>query len=62
MALSKKDAEQRLRFVKTWVGYVKRTPNAKWSREQNLLINSVMKTASQDLKRYLKVKRRASKQ
>jgi len=58
--LSKRDIRERLRFVKRWADYVKCTPNEKWSEQQNILINSVMKSASQDVKLYLKVKRMMS--
>ncbi len=36
---------------------MKKTPNKKWSRQQNMLINSVMKSASQDVRLYIKVKK-----
>ncbi|MDE1873866.1 MAG: hypothetical protein KGI04_01975 [Candidatus Micrarchaeota archaeon] len=49
--------EERIGFIKLWANYVKNTPNSKWSRQQNLLINSVMKSASQDAKLYLRVKK-----
>ncbi len=57
MASSKRDMEERIGFIKLWANYVKNTPNSKWSRQQNLLINSVMKSASQDAKLYLRVKK-----
>lgn len=60
MALSRKDFQERLRFVRLWAAYVKRMPNAKWSKQQNMLINSVMKSASQDANLYLRVKKIAA--
>ena len=59
MALSKHNLKERLEFVRFWARYVKSTPNDKWSRQQNMLINSVMKSANQDLYLYLKVKKLA---
>ncbi|MCL5100131.1 MAG: hypothetical protein M1158_03390 [Candidatus Marsarchaeota archaeon] len=49
--------DERLRFVKLLADYVRRTPNGKWSKQQNTLINSVLKSASQDISLYLKVKK-----
>lgn len=61
MASYRRDLDERLRFVKLWANYVKDTPNKKWSRQQNVLINSVMKSANQDAYLYLKVKKLAEK-
>jgi len=33
-------AKERLVFIRTYAAWVKRTPNAEWSRQQALLINS----------------------
>ena len=49
-------------FIDFYVDYLKKTPNKKWSKQQNLLINSVMKSANQDAHLYLKVKKLAAKQ
>ena len=32
--------EERLNFVKFWVDYTKKNSDKKWSRQQNMLINS----------------------
>jgi len=61
MGLSKRDLNQRLKFVRLWANYMKKTPNKKWSEEQNVLINSVLKSASQDAVLYLKVKKLATR-
>ena len=60
MALSRRNLEERFRFVRLWADYVKKTPNREWSRQQNLLINSAMKSASQDVVLYRKVKKLAN--
>jgi len=36
---------ERLAFVRTYAAWVKKTPNAEWSREQAVLINSLMENA-----------------
>lgn len=57
MECSKRDTKERLNFVRFWADYVKHAPNDVWSKQQNVLINSVMKSASQDVILYLKVKK-----
>ncbi len=57
MVLSRSDFKERLRFVRFWADYVKKTPNREWSRQQNILINSVLKSANQDAELYLRVKK-----
>ena len=49
-------------FIDFYVDYLKKTPNKKWSKQQNLLINSVMKSANQDARLYLKLKKLTAKQ
>lgn len=57
MGLSSRDLAERMRFVRMWADYVKRTPNDEWSRQQNVIVDSVF-SANQDAALYLKVKRR----
>ena len=59
MGCSKRDVKERLSFVRFWADYVKHNPNDVWSKQQNVLINSVIKSASQDVELYLKVKKAA---
>ncbi|MBW2976902.1 hypothetical protein KY347_05640 [Candidatus Woesearchaeota archaeon] len=51
--------KDRMWFVEYWANYVKTHPDKEWSRQQNVLINSVMKNAKNRKltpKEYLKVK------
>jgi len=51
--------EERLNFVKYWAEYVRTHPDKEWSRQQNVLINSLMKNAKNSKlssKEYLKIK------
>lgn len=57
MASSKRNMKERLWFVRYWANYMKSTPNKVWSKQQALLINSVLKSSSNDPKMYLKIKR-----
>ncbi|MBI2971629.1 MAG: hypothetical protein HYY37_04405 [Candidatus Aenigmarchaeota archaeon] len=51
-----KNFRSRLEFVRFWAAYVKSHPNEEWSRQQAAFINSVMRTANQDVELYKKVK------
>ena len=51
--------KDRMWFVEYWANYVKTHPDKDWSRQQNVLINSVMKNAKNSRlspKEYLKIK------
>jgi hypothetical protein len=39
------NAKERLAFVRTYAAWVKRTPNAEWSRQQAVLIDSFFDNA-----------------
>ena len=53
--------KERLGFVRFWAKYIREHTNGNWSRQQNLLINSVMRSADQDVELYLKIKRAVAK-
>ena len=49
----------RMWFVKYWANYVKTHPDKEWSRQQNVLINSLVKNAKNSKmtpQQYLKIK------
>lgn len=51
--------EERMNFVEYWANYVKTHSDKEWSRQQNILINSMMKNAKNSKltpKEYLKIK------
>lgn len=50
-----KNFRQRLEFVHFWAEYVKRTPNAVWSKQHSDFINSVLRGANQDRELYMRV-------
>ena len=55
----KNNKEARLNFVKYWADYVRTHSDKEWSRQQNILINSIMKNAKNSkltAKEYLKIK------
>jgi len=47
--LSSKESNQKQRewFIDYWVDYMKTHSDAEWSRQQNVLINSLLKSAKQ---------------
>lgn len=48
MAVSDKiNQQQREQFIDYWVQYMKTHSDQEWSRQQNILINSVLKSATQ---------------
>mgnify|MGYP000064707103 FL=1 len=48
--------EERLEFVRFWAKIVRETDPSYWSHQQKTLIDSVLKSASQDRGLYLRVK------
>lgn len=44
-----KNRKQRIEFVKQWAEYVKNHPDEEWSEQQNLIINSQLETARQEI-------------
>jgi len=55
----KDNKEERMNFVEYWANYVRTHPDKVWSRQQNILINSMMKNAKNSKltpKEYLKIK------
>ncbi len=46
---------QDLKFIDQLADYIKKTPNEEWSKQQADFINSVLRTANQDIELYKKV-------
>lgn len=59
MKPGKNNKEDRINFVKYWANYVKTHSDREWSRQQNILINSLMqnmKNSKLTPQQYLKIK------
>lgn len=41
----KKNRKERIKFVEFWAEYVRTHSDKEWSKQQNVLINSLMKNA-----------------
>lgn len=52
----KRNFRQRLEFVHFWAAYVKRTPNAVWSKQHTEFINAVLRNANQDREVYMRIR------
>ena len=51
--------EDRMWFVEYWANYVRTHPDKEWSRQQNILINSLMQNAKNSKltkEQYLRIK------
>ncbi|MBI2653558.1 hypothetical protein HYX02_01980 [Candidatus Woesearchaeota archaeon] len=55
----KDNREERMNFVEYWAEYVRTHSDKEWSKQQNILINSIMKNAKNSKltpQQYLKIK------
>lgn len=48
--------KERLEFVGMWAKYVLEHDDREWSRQQNVIINSCLRTSSMTKEEYLKMK------
>lgn len=56
MGFKEENDKERMRFVVEWAEYVRTHPDREWSRQQNILINSGLKTANMTKEQYLLLK------
>jgi hypothetical protein len=49
-----KNQQEREEFIELWVNYIKNHSDEEWSRQQNKIINSQLKTAREADKKLLK--------
>ena len=56
MSFTKKNQDERMHFVKKWAQYVKTHSDKDWSRQQNVIINSGLQSASMTKEQFLKMK------
>jgi hypothetical protein len=53
----KDNEEERMRFVEQWAEYVRTHPAKDWSRQQNVIINSALRTANITPEQFLQMKK-----
>ena len=56
MSFLERNQKQRIEFVKFWADYVLTHDDKDWSRQQNVIINSCLKTASMTAEQFLRMK------
>lgn len=56
MGFIEENQKERLKFVDMWAKYVLTHSDKKWSRQQNIIINSCLRTAKMTKKEYLRMK------
>ena len=56
MSFTSKNQKERMRFVDKWAEYVKTHSDKDWSRQQNMVINSSLKSASMTREQFFKMK------
>jgi len=56
MGFNEENFEERLKFVDLWAEYVRNNSDKDWSKQQNFLINSFLKTCSMSKEDFLRMK------
>ena len=56
MTFTKENQKERYRFIDQWAEYVRTHSDTEWSRQQNVIINSCLRTASMTKEQYLAMK------
>lgn len=56
MSFTSKNQKERMRFVDKWAEYVKTHNDKDWSHQQNIIINSALKSASMTKEQFFKMK------
>lgn len=56
MSFTSKNQNERIRFVDKWAEYVKTHSDKDWSKQQNVIINSALKSANMSREQFFKMK------
>lgn len=54
--MNEQNKKQRMEFVKFWANYVKTHDDKDWSRQQNIIIDSCIKSSNMTAEQFLKMK------
>jgi hypothetical protein len=57
VTFTKKNEKERLQFVDTWAEYVKNHSDREWSQQQNIIINSGLRSASLTKEQFFHMKK-----
>ena len=61
MAFNEDNAKERLKFVKLWAEYVRTHDDQDWSAQQNIIINSALRSSTLTKAQYLALKEEGKK-
>ena len=56
MSFTSENQKERMRFVDKWAEYVKTHSDRDWSKQQNVIINSVFKSANMTREQFFNMK------
>lgn len=56
MSFIEENEKERKRFVRKWAEYVRTHSDKDWSKQQNVIINSALKTANMTREQFFKMK------
>jgi len=56
VSFTSENQKERMRFVDKWAEYVKTHSDRNWSRQQNVIINSSLRSASMTKEQFFKMK------
>ena len=56
MGFIKENEKERIRFVDKWAEYVRTHSDKDWSKQQNVIINSALKSANMTREQFFKMK------
>ncbi len=57
MGFKEKNRDERIAFVERWAEFVRSHDDKEWSRQQNIIIDSQIKSSTMTRDEYLKMKR-----
>ena len=57
MSFTSKNQKERIQFVDKWAEYVKTHSDKDWSKQQNVIINSSLKSSSMTKEQFFKMKK-----
>lgn len=61
MKFTDDNQKERFRFIDFWAKYVLEHDDKEWSRQQNIIINSCLRTSTMTKEQYLKMKEESFK-
>jgi len=60
VSFTSKNRKERLHFIDKWVEFIKTHSDKEWSKQQNIIINSSLKSASMTKEQFFKIKKESN--